>query len=243
MKQLIKDKVNQIIKDGGANSNTFWRIRKQVTNHNRRDDIETKDENGITITDPNEAKNHIANYYEQLYQAREGEESHKQWTQHIEREVEKIALSQDKSRNENPFEIEELNRCIQSLKRNKSTGPDKMPNEIFIEANSNTRKIYLQALNKVYDHEEIPAQWQQGEIIRIYKGKGTKAKCSSERGITLASNVGKVFERLVNNCIKNEIITTEAQSGGEQGKATADHITILNGVINHHKKCKTQSSI
>ncbi len=55
MKQLIKDKVNQIIKDGGANSNTFWRIRKQVTNHNRRDDIETKDENGITITDPNEA--------------------------------------------------------------------------------------------------------------------------------------------------------------------------------------------
>ena len=77
-----------------------------------------------------------------------------------------------------------------------------MPNEIFIEANSNTRKIYLQALNKVYDHEEIKAQWQQGEIIRIYKGKGIKGKCSSERGITLASNVGKGFERLVNNRIK-----------------------------------------
>ena len=57
-------------------------------------------------------------------------------------------------------------------------------------------------MNKVYDREVIPKQWQQGNIIRLYKGKGTKGKCSAERGITLASNTGKLFDRLINNRIK-----------------------------------------
>ncbi len=45
--------------------------------------------------------------------------------------------------------------------------------------------------------EEIPKQWQKGEIIRFYKGKGVKGKFSNERGIILASNIGKVYERLI----------------------------------------------
>ena len=40
---------------------------------------------------------------------------------------------------------------IKSLKRNKST----VPNGIYLEAN--TRKIYIQAMNKVYDREVIPS--------------------------------------------------------------------------------------
>ena len=52
--------------------------------------------------------------------------------------------------------------------------------------------------------------------------------------MTLASNTGKLFERLINHRIKKEIKTSEAQAGGQRGKATADHITILNGVINQH---------
>jgi hypothetical protein len=62
---------------------------------------------------------------------------------------------------------------------------------IFIEADENTRKIYLQNLNKIYDHEKLPTQWQHGEIIGIDKGKRTKVKCSNERGITISSNMGK----------------------------------------------------
>jgi hypothetical protein len=44
--------------------------------------------------------------------------------------------------------------------------------------------------------------------------------------------MGKMFERLVNNRIKHEIKTTEAQAGSQGGTATGDHITILNNTIN-----------
>ena len=94
--------------------------------------------------------------------------------------------------------------------------------------------MYLETLNKVYTEERIPQQWQHGEIKRIYKGKGTKGKCSNKRGITLASNMGKLFERLMNINIKKETSITPAQAG----MATVDHLMILNSLINQSKKTK-----
>ena len=128
-------------------------------------------------------------------------------------------------------------------KKEKSTGPDRIPNEAIIEADLETREIYLKVMNQIYQEETIPKEWQEGEIIRIYKGKGEKGKCSNERGITLASNMGKVFERMVNNRVKNEIKTMEAQAGGQPGKSTADHITILNSIINHSRKKRRKQDL
>ena len=48
-------------------------------------------------------------------------------------------------------------------------------------------------------------------IIRFYKGKGKKGKCSNERGITLGSNMGKLFESKVVNI-------SDAQAGDKKEK-------------------------
>ena len=100
------------------------------------------------------------------------------------------------------------------------------PYEAIIEANQHNRNIIRTILNKIYNNEKIPDQWQEGEIIRFYKGKGKKGKCSNERGITLASNMGKLFERIINNRITKTVDITEAQAGGQKGKSTADHLLI-----------------
>ena len=114
----------------------------------------------------------------------------------------------------------------------------------FIEANNSSKAIYLELMNQIYQDERIPTTWQDGEIIRIYKGKGMKGQCKNERGITLASNVGKLFERLINNRIKHTLRFTEAQAGGQEGKNVADHIIILNNAINQNKhKKNTQMHI
>ena len=240
IKEDTNKKVEKIISEGGANSNTFWNIRRKLINHNKNEDYTTKDENGNKIDNPEQAKEHIAEYYDNLYQAREGEESHKTWTEHIKTTVEKIEKEVTQYECKQPFTYEELDKCIKKLKTRKSTGPDNIPNEAIIKADITTREIYLTILNEIYCNESIPTEWQEGEIIRIYKGKGEKGKCSNERGITLTSNMGKLFERLINNRIKHEIETTEVQAGGQAGKSTADHISILNNIINHNKKKKKQ---
>ena len=90
-------------------------------------------------------------------------------------------------------------------------------------------------MNTVYK-EDIPERWQEGEIKRLYKGKGQKGKCSNERGITLASNVGKVVERIINERVKKEVYITEAQGGGIPGNATVDHLVALRESANQIQK-------
>ena len=130
-----------------------------------------------------------------------------------------------------PISEKELKDTIKRLKRRKSLGPDEIPNELFIEADSETRRTLLDIINKVHKSENIPISWLEGEIKRLYKGKGTKGKCSNERGITLASNVGKVYERILNERTKKEVQITEAQGGGIAGNATVDHLIVLNEAI------------
>ena len=124
-----------------------------------------------------------------------------------------------------------MKTAIMKLKRHKSLGPDKIPNEIFIEANTETRQILKQLLEKAHKEETIPKAWEEGEIIRLYKGKGQKGKCSNEMGITLASNVGKVYERIINERVRQQVRITKAQAGGKSGCATVDHLTVLKQTI------------
>ena len=95
-------------------------------------------------------------------------------------------------------------------------------------------------MNYILNTADIPPQWREGNLKRLYKGKGTKGKCSNERGITLASNVGKVFERLINNRMNPKVQMTDAQAGGIKGRAAVDHILILKELANITKNSRKQ---
>ena len=132
--------------------------------------------------------------------------------------------------------MDEVKRAIKSLKRGKSNGPDDIPNEIFIESTQQNLNTHLRMMNKILRTTQIPNQWKEGSLKRLYKGKGIKGKCSNERGITLASNIGKMFERLINNRMVPRVQMTDAQAGGIKGRATVDHILILKELANIAKK-------
>ena len=135
--------------------------------------------------------------------------------------------------------IKEIKKATKHLKRKKSPGPDNIPNEIFIEANKETQNIYKNILNNILNDNKSPQQWQKGNIIRRYKGKGKKGKCSNERGIMLASNFGKLYERIINNRAEQKVNMSDAQAGGRRGsRATVDHIMIIKEAIQAQKTNK-----
>ena len=133
---------------------------------------------------------------------------------------------------------DELDMAIRQLNKGKSVGPDDIPNEAIINMNKKNRDTLRQRLNEVYTTKQIPEEWREGEIIIIYKGKGTKGKCSNERGRTLSSNMGKLFERIINNRIQTQITMTPNQGGGQKGKITVDYILRIQNIINNARKSK-----
>ena len=64
------------------------------------------------------------------------------------------------------------------------------------------------------------------------------ARVRYERGITVSSNIGKVYERIKDNRTRPQIKISEAQAGGREGRSTTDHLTILKESIATQKKRK-----
>ena len=187
-----------MIQEGKLNPQKFWKLKSLVENDRGPEPYDTITEEGVKLTEERETKEHVAQYFENLYQARPGKDEYMHKTAEIEDKVKQIEKEMTNKPAINEFTEKELNNAIRRLRRKKSTGPDEIPNEVFLEADRNTRKIMLKAFNNINKKMDIPEIWQKGEICRIYKGKGIKGKCSNERGITLSSNFGKLYKKMIN---------------------------------------------
>ena len=236
-KLMVEAKINKLINEGGIKSDLFWKIRKQIMKKaSDQNDYDIVTEEGRLITDPETNKEYIASYYENLYQAREEAPGYEQCTIDIKNKVNEIEASMNTLPEEPEFNSKEIIDVIRSLKSGKAPGPDGIPNEAMKNCDMHTIDIYKNEMNKILQSMEIPQQWTEGSLKRLYKGKGTKGKCSNERGITLASNMGKMFERLINNRINKDVNMSDAQAGGIKGRATVDHILILKELVNIAKQ-------
>ena len=232
IKRETKEKLRKIL-NSKEPRNEIWKARKMMTKkeHNEYNYIT---EDNKEITNEEETKTHIAAYYEELYQAREGKPEYQAWTNKITKAVRDTAETL-KHQNIEEITTQEMKKAQKKLQNKKATGPDDIPNEIFTKATNRSMDIYRTMLNNTAHHQEIPEEWKKGNIISIYKGKGKKRKCSNERGITLSSNIGKFYERIIHNRLKQSVTVSEMQGGGKEGIATADHILLLNELINKGK--------
>ena len=238
IREDTKKIVEKIIKEGGARSNTFWRLRRKLNSKSSNANYTTIDEKGTPIEDPEKAKKHIADFFEDLYTAREGTQEHEETTKMIKEAVEKLMNDEKINGLMKKITMEELKNIIRKLKLNKATGPDQIPNKLFIYTEEAFLKIILEILNHILMKKEIPDQWQIGEIIRLYKGKGTLGKCSNERGITLGSNFGKLFERIINERITKKLNISINQAGGQKNRSTSEHIILTKELIRNIRRKK-----
>ena len=227
-----------MIEDISKKPAAFWQARKKLLKTEDNLDNHLQTEDGSPIKDPKQRKNH----YEDLYQARQSNPTYHEHNTNLINRVNELRKT-TQHENTEPFSKNELNTIIKKLKPRKATGPDKIPNSIFIKADQELRNIYLNTLNKITTMKAPPTQWQEREIIRLYKGKGIRGKCSNERGMTLSSNMGKVYERLLNRRILDKLEVTEEQAGGRKGVSTTDHILRLKEAMYNNKKRKKNTCI
>ena len=127
--KLTEDKLGKIYDNSKTNPNTIREARKRARGCNALE-YNTITEDGKQHTEPNENKDHIVNCFEDLYQAREGTEEYKEWTEQITNPV-KIALRNSTatptptppSQEEMISDKEMQNSIKKKLKRKKTPAP------------------------------------------------------------------------------------------------------------------------
>ncbi len=70
-KKLTLENLMKIKQEGGTKSQRFWKTRNRILGKTSNANYNTVTEEGKELTDEEETRKYIANYYENLYQARE----------------------------------------------------------------------------------------------------------------------------------------------------------------------------
>ena len=106
-RENIRDLAKRISKEGGTKSQLFWKEKRRITPKQSSNSHITLNESGHPIEDPAEAKEHIAQYFENLYQAREGRPQYAEWTKEIKTTIRRITESDEMKEDINPISTTE----------------------------------------------------------------------------------------------------------------------------------------
>ena len=109
-------------------------------------------------------------------------------------------------------------------------------NEYLIECKDILLPLLHKVFNLILDTGYFPTRWTKAVIIPVFK-KGDINDLNNYRGISLVSNLGKLFTAVLNQRLikwsQNNDIITDAQFGIRPGYGTVDAIFILHSIISH----------
>ena len=108
---IMNKRLQDLAKKARINPNTIGETRKRAKGYNGLE-YKTINEEGKYLTDPQETKDHIANYFEELYQAREGTPEYSKWTKIITETVRQALKPQRCEADSNEINIKEFNSVI-----------------------------------------------------------------------------------------------------------------------------------
>ena len=116
-----------------------------------------------------------------------------------------------------------IRKAIMQLRNGKAAGPDQIPAEA-IKAGLETNVTILHNLfSKIWEKEEIPAQWKEGTIIKL-PNKGNLRDCNNYRGIMLLSAPSKVLNHILLERMKEAVDPKlrDQQAGFHSNRSCAD---------------------
>ena len=172
-----------------------------------------KDENGNILIEEEKVKRRWKEYFSQLLN-----------TENECEELDNIPPVEGPIENINEDEVE---NAIKKGKLNKAVGKSEVSIEM-IKALGNLGKewVYI-LLEKIWDVEEMPRDWNDSWMIKLYKQKGDVLDCGNYRGIKLLEHIFKVLERIVEGRLRVLVDIHEQQFGFMKGKSTVDAIFIV----------------
>ena len=121
---------------------------------------------------------------------------------------------------------------MSDMKNRKAPGRDGITVELMKADNIITESILEELFRVIWDTEEIPSGWTKGIIIKIPK-KGDLTVCDNSRDVTLLSVPGKIFGKVLINCIKDGVDKElrNEQAGFREGRSTVEQLFILRNII------------
>lgn len=87
--------------------------------------------------------------------------------------------------------------------------------------------------------------WNESYLVLLYKS-GNRLDPSNYRGISITSNLGKLFNRIIHTrlleFVKSMSLISENQIGFKENCRTSDHLFSIKTIIDHYKSKKVYAA-
>lgn len=125
-----------------------------------------------------------------------------------------------------PLMRDEVVTAIRQQQNNRAAGIDLIPGELIKYGGEELHSLVWKLFVRMWERERVPDILKVSRISALYKNKGNRSDCNSYRGISLLSEPGKVFARILLNRLKDlsEKILPETQFGFRPDRGTCEAI-------------------
>ena len=114
----------------------------------------------------------------------------------------------------------EVKDALKKMKNRKAVGPDNIPTEVW-KYMGMAAVVFLTGLfNDILQSKRMPNEWRKSTLIPIFKGKGDVQVCANYRGIKLTSHTLKIWEKVIDRRLRQEITIGEQQFGFMPNRST-----------------------
>lgn len=137
-----------------------------------------------------------------------------------EKELRDMRLEAEQEEYDEDIQREEVTEEIKEIKSRKVAGFDDVSSELLNCMKIEGPMIQLEICKRVRSVGRIPEDWKMWIIVPICKNED-RLNCQNYRGITLLSDVGKVYQRILEERYRKNI---EAQMEGLHCGFKKDHI-------------------
>ncbi|EYC25573.1 hypothetical protein Y032_0011g1280 [Ancylostoma ceylanicum] len=135
-----------------------------------------------------------------------------------------------------PIAPAEVSEAIKKMKRNKATGPDDVPVDVWKLMGESGAAWLSKIFNRILMEGKTPEVWQMSTTVPIWKERGDSADCSSYRPIRLLCHTMKIFERILDSRLRAIVSTTPNQCGFVKGCGTTDAIHAARLLVERHRE-------
>ena len=131
---------------------------------------------------------------------------------------------------------EEVERQLNNMKNGKSCGPDGIPTEALKHLGDWGVRQLTKIFNAILQSGKMPDEWRESTITPIYKDKGDHMNCSNYRGIKLLSHTMKLWERVIDQRLRDIVSILDGQFGFKSGVGTTDAIFVIRTLCEKYRE-------
>ena len=128
-----------------------------------------------------------------------------------------------------------VRKVVMNLDLSKASGPDCIPVVVLKNCELELSSILAELFNKCLKESCFPDSWKVSSVVPVFKNVGERSTAKNYRPVSLLSVVSKVFEKLVNNRIVDDLekcgLFSDFQYGFRTSGSTADLLTVVSDRI------------